>query len=154
MIINWQCKYFTELSTSELYQVIKLRLEVFAVEQNCVYQDCDNRDQDSWHLMGWQDGRLIAYARLLPPGLAYDTPSIGRVVTSPLVRGNGIGKELMQTAISKIKELYGQTEITISAQVYLKTFYSYFNFHTIGDSYIEDEIEHIKMKTSQQRSGR
>ena len=144
-MINWQCKYFTELSTPELYKILRLRIEVFAVQQNCVYQDCDDKDQDSLHLMGWKNGILVAYARLLPPGLAFDAPSIGRVVTSPGNRRTGLGKELMQVAISKIKELYGDSDITISAQVYLKNFYSSFNFQSVGESYIEDGIDHIRM---------
>ena len=147
-MVNWHIKHYSELTLEELYQVLRLRLEVFAVEQQCVYQDCDNKDQESWHLMGWEGNNLVAYARLLPPGLSYNTASIGRVVTASDSRGQGLGKELMLTAIGKTRELFGHAGITISAQVYLQAFYSSFGFQTIGVSYIEDEIEHIRMKMS------
>lgn len=146
-MISWQCKHFKELSNLELYAIIRLRIAVFSIEQQCIYQDCDNRDEESWHLMGWANGQLVAYARLLPPELVYDTASIGRVVTDTAVRGTGMGRELMRTAIQNIHNLFGSTEITISAQLYLKDFYASFNFKTVGESYLEDQIDHIKMKT-------
>lgn len=145
---TWQCKPFAELTLSELYDVLKLRTEVFIIEQNCIYQDCDGKDEASWHLMGMVNGTLCAYARLLPPGLSYDTPSIGRVVTSPQYRNKGKGKELIEVAIKKIFDLFGHPAITISAQVYLEQFYTSFNFQSTGPIYLEDNIEHIKMKRS------
>jgi ElaA protein len=143
---NWSCKAFTELSNQELYKILQLRASVFVVEQNCPYQDCDDKDQASYHLMGWQNGNLVTYTRILPPGLAYKEPSIGRVVTSSAVRRTGIGRELMTNSIEKTHELFGKGPITIGAQLYLKKFYESFGFKQIGDPYLEDGIEHIKMK--------
>jgi ElaA protein len=145
-MITWSCKSFTELTNEELYKILQLRMAVFVVEQNCVYQDCDDKDQQSYHYMGWKKNKLVAYSRLLPPGIAYANPSIGRVVTSPLVRGNKIGRELMKRSINKTIELFGKVSITIGAQLYLKDFYESFGFIKTGDIYLEDGIEHIKMQ--------
>jgi ElaA protein len=115
------------------------------VEQNCVYADCDNKDQGSYHFMGWNQGKLVAYTRLLPPGLAFDESSIGRVVTSPTVRGTGAGRELMERSIQKIHDLFGKSSIKIGAQLYLKKFYESLGFIQCSPIYLEDGIEHIKM---------
>lgn len=145
-MINWICKSFEELTTLELYALLQLRNEVFIVEQNCPYLDVDGKDLKSFHLMAWKEDRLIAYTRLIPPGISYDEVSIGRVVNSPSVRGSGIGKELMQLSIAKIYELFGKQDIVIGAQLYLKKFYSDLGFVQEGDVYLEDNIEHILMR--------
>ena len=145
-MITWSCKSFTELTIEELYKILQLRMEVFVVEQNSVYQDCDDKDQRSYHYMGWQKDKLVAYTRLLPPGIAYPNCSIGRVVTSPLVRGYKIGRELMERSINKTTELFGKASITIGAQLYLKNFYESLGFIKTSDIYLEDGIEHIKMQ--------
>jgi Predicted acyltransferase len=145
MKITWSCKTFNDLTPGELYSILQLRNEVFIVEQDCVYQDCDGKDQQSHHFMGWQQDKLVAYTRLLPAGIAYVEISIGRVVTSPSIRGNGIGKELMIRSIDKIHELFGQNPIKIGAQLYLKNFYESLGFNQISDVYLEDGIEHIHM---------
>jgi len=147
MDIKWTCKSFNDLTKEELYKIIQLRISVFCVEQNCPYQDCDDRDQASYHFMAWQKDDLVAYTRLLPPGLAYKESSIGRVVTSASTRGTGLGKELMKRSIEQTNLLFNTTAITISAQLYLKAFYESFGFKAIGDPYLEDNILHIKMKT-------
>ena len=147
-MISWILKKFDELTIHELYAILQLRNEVFAIEQTCVYPDMDNRDQPSYHLMCMQNKKLVAYARIIPPGIVYTEPSIGRVVTSPIARGTGTGKELMKRSISCILELYGKTPIRISAQVYLQKFYTEFGFQSIGDVYMEDSIEHIEMVKS------
>lgn len=145
-MINWICKKFDELSSVELYAIMQLRNEVFVVEQNCVYQDADNKDQPSWHLMGWINNKLIAYTRILPPGVAYAIePSIGRVVTSPSVRGSGIGRELMKKSIEQLCKLFGNTTIKIGAQIYLLKFYTSLGFQQSSDIYLEDNIEHVEM---------
>lgn len=145
MNINWQLKKFTDLTAHELYAIMHLRNTVFVVEQNCVYQDADNKDQGSSHLMGWNENSLVAYTRLLPPGLAFNEPSIGRVVTAPVVRGSGIGKELMQTSIEELKKLFGDLPVKIGAQLYLEKFYTSLGFKKCSDIYLEDDIKHIEM---------
>jgi Predicted acyltransferase len=145
---KWTCKKFEELTKEELYKIIQLRLSVFAVEQNCPYQDCDDKDQASWHMMGWQNDQLIAYSRLIPPGIAYEDPSIGRVVTATNVRGTRMGKELMARSVAQVHQLFGKIPITISAQLYLTRFYESVGFTIISDVYLEDRIDHIKMRLS------
>lgn len=138
-------KPFSALSPSELYQILRLRNEVFIVEQNCVYQDLDNKDIHCLHLMGWQDDQIIAYSRIVPPGLSYVEPSIGRVVTSPLVRRTGAGRKLMLNSIDLLYNNFGETAIKISAQFYLKAFYESLGFQKNSEIYLEDGIDHIEM---------
>jgi ElaA protein len=145
IMITWTIKLFSELSPHELYIILRLRSEVFVVEQDCVFQDMDNKDQYCYHLMGWQNNELVAYTRIVPPGISYDLPSIGRVVTSPKARNSGMGKLLMEKSIEELTRLYGQTSIRIGAQLYLKKFYSSFGFEQSGDVYDEDGIDHIEM---------
>ena len=145
MKIQWYCKAFDELTANELYQVVRLRNEVFVVEQNCVFQDADNKDQECLHLMGWAEADLAAYTRLAPPGYIYEEASIGRVVTSPGYRRKGLGHELMQRSIDVCMSYFGRTNIKLGAQFYLKEFYSSFGFVPVGETYIEDGIKHIYM---------
>ncbi len=146
-MITWQCKKFSELSVEELYKILQLRNEVFVVEQNCAYQDCDGRDFSSWHITGWDKDVLIAYSRILPPGLLYkDAASIGRVLTTPLARGQEAGKQLMFYSLKKLYDLFGEVKVTIGAQLYLKRFYESFHFIQTGSIYLEDGIQHIPME--------
>lgn len=145
MNIAWKCKSFGEMNSHELYAVMRLRSEVFIVEQNCVYQDADNKDQKSFHLMGWAGDDLAAYARLVPKGVSFPHPSIGRVITSAKYRGAGAGKALMRQAIDYSNQLFGQQPIKIGAQVYLQKFYESFGFQQVSEQYLEDEIPHIEM---------
>src|SRR5215211_1132496 len=133
MQIEWRLKAFDDLRPDELYAVLQLRNEVFVVEQNCVFQDADDKDQDSFHLMGFANNRLAAYTRLVPPGVAYTEMSIGRVVTSPAVRCSGAGRELMKKSIDSCYHLFGEGPIKIGAQLYLKNFYESFGFRQISD---------------------
>lgn len=144
-MLQWTCKKFENLSVHELYQLLRLRSEVFVVEQNCVFLDMDDKDQGCYHLLGTADEQLVAYTRLVPPGLIYPVASIGRVVTAPSVRRTGAGRALMQTSIEKAHELFGSGAIKIGAQYYLKAFYESFGFVQISDIYLEDGIEHICM---------
>jgi ElaA protein len=145
-MINWSIKKFDNLTPHELYSVLQLRNEVFVVEQNCVFQDADNKDQDSHHLMGWNNEMLVAYSRIVPPGIAYDVfPSIGRVVTSPKKRRSGMGKILMQQSIEELQKLFGESSIKLGAQLYLKKFYESFGFAQSSEVYMEDGIPHIEM---------
>lgn len=143
--MNWTIKKFNELSLEELYAILRLRTEVFVVEQNCVFQDMDNKDQLCYHLMGWKDDQLIAYTRLVPPGISYEYPSIGRVVTSPSARRGGIGKILMNRSIEATEKLFGKMAIRIGAQLYLKQFYESLGFAQTSAVYDEDGIDHIEM---------
>jgi ElaA protein len=147
-MITWICKPFDELSLYELYACLRLRNEVFVVEQHCVFQDADNKDPASHHVMGWQQGTLVAYTRLVPPGVAYAEPGIGRVVIAITARGSGIGRELMQRSINECRKLYGNTIIGIGAQLYLKEFYGSLGFVPTGGIYPEDGIDHIQMLLS------
>ena len=144
-MITWNCKKFDELTTRELYAIIQLRNEVFVVEQNCVYQDADDIDLSSFHFMGWQEDRLAAYTRIIPPGVVYAQVSIGRVVTSPIERRTGLGRELMKLSIQQVYELFGNLPIRIGAQQYLQTFYITMGFQIEGETYLLDGIEHIEM---------
>lgn len=144
--IHWTKKKFNELTVEELYIILRLRSEVFVVEQNCPYLDTDNKDQYCHHLMGWKDDQLVAYTRIVPPGISYDEyPSIGRVVTSPAARRGGFGRMLMEKSIEETISLYGETPIRIGAQLYLKEFYTSLGFITSSNVYLEDGIEHIEM---------
>ena len=139
-MIKFECKKFSELSPNELYEIIHLRNEVFVVEQNCVFQDADHKDQNAYHLMAWIDGNLAGYTRLLSPGIAYENMSIGRVVTSPKHRRSGVGKALMEESIKMCYDLFGSGNIKIGAQLYLKKFYESFGFVQVGEGYLEDGI--------------
>jgi ElaA protein len=143
--ITIACTPFDSLTPQALYQIIQLRNEVFVVEQQCVFQDADGKDPFAHHLTIHSGDVLIAYARLLPPGIAYEYMSIGRVITSPQSRRTGAGKLLMREAISECHRLFGEGPIKIGAQLYLKEFYGSFGFQTIGEEYLEDNIEHIHM---------
>lgn len=145
MSINWNCKLFDELNVHELYAILRLRTEVFVVEQNCVFQDMDNKDQSSYHVCGWASDQLVAYTRLVPAGVSYEQASIGRVITAPSARSTGMGKELMQYSIKKLYERWGKQSIKLGAQLYLKKFYESFGFQQTSDIYIEDGIPHIEM---------
>jgi ElaA protein len=139
-------KPFTELTPHELYSIMRLRNEVFVVEQNCVYQDADGKDPFCHHLLIWDNTTLVAYTRLLPKGLSYDSyMSIGRVVSAPSHRKKGIGRLLMQVSIEACYRLFGREAIRIGAQLYLKKFYESLGFLQTGDRYLEDNIEHIEM---------
>jgi len=144
-MINWTCKTFAELTPDELYAILRLRSEVFVVEQNCVFLDMDNKDQKSHHLMGWQDGELLGYTRLLRSGISYVESSIGRVVTSPAARRRGAGRDLLNKSIATLYTLYGKQPIRIGAQCYLTKFYESFGFVPKGEIYLEDGIQHVEM---------
>lgn len=145
MQIQWLLKKFEELTPYQLYAILQLRNEVFVVEQNCVFQDADDKDQNAFHFMGFINDKLVAYTRLVPPGEVYEQASIGRVITSPSVRRTGAGKELMRKSIDAIYKLFGVQPIKIGAQLYLKKFYQSFGFEQVSEVYLEDGIEHIYM---------
>jgi ElaA protein len=138
-------KAFQQLTANELYNLLRLRSEVFVVEQNCVFLDQDNKDQQCHHLLLYADGELAAYTRLVPAGLSYTEMSIGRVVTSPAHRGSGLGKKVMQLSIQSCAEVFGPGIIRIGAQTYALPFYNSLGFVADGEVYDEDGIEHVEM---------
>jgi ElaA protein len=144
--IKWKITPFEGLSLSELYSILELRSLVFVVEQNCVYQDIDNKDQKALHLMGEIDGKLVAYARLFDAGIYFENTSIGRVIVHPEARAQKLGHQLIQKATEQIKRLFDKEQITISAQLYLQKFYESHGFIQTSDVYLEDDIPHIEMK--------
>lgn len=146
MPISWKTKTFDELSTQELYQILRLRSEVFVVEQNCVYQDIDNKDQKALHLFGIVEGEIIAYSRLFKPGDYFEFSSIGRVVVAEKHRDKNFGHELIDQSILEINRRFNVQNITISAQLYLKKFYESHGFKATSAIYLEDDIPHIEMK--------
>ena len=142
---DFYTKNFEMLTTDELYEILRLRSEVFVVEQNCVYQDLDNKDQKALHILGYKNNKIIAYARVFDAGDYFKFPSIGRVVVHPKYRNKQIGFELVKTAIMVINVHFKQYDIAISAQEHLEDFYNRLDFKRKGKSYLEDGIPHIKM---------
>jgi len=138
-------KTFDGLSKKELYGILQLRSEVFVVEQNCIYQDVDGKDQKALHIMGTKDGKLVAYTRVFNPGDYFKNPSIGRVVVRKKERKHGYGKVIMQTSIDEIGKRFPKSTIELSAQTYLLKFYRELGFATQGEEYLEDGIPHIRM---------
>ena len=146
-MIQFKIKPFLELSTNDLYAILQLRSEVFVVEQNCVYQDIDGKDQKAIHVLGYSEGILVAYSRLFKPKDYFEYASIGRVIVKASHRDKKFGHELMQVSIDAIITLFQETKITISAQLYLQKFYESHGFVVVGESYLEDDIPHIEMKS-------
>lgn len=146
MKLKWQIKPFEALSVNELYDFLRLRSEVFVVEQNCIYLDLDGKDKLALHLFGEYEGKIVAHSRLFKAGISFDNASIGRVVVDPQYRDRKWGHDLMKESISGILEHFGETKITIGAQLYLKKFYESHGFVQCSEMYLEDDIPHIKMK--------
>ena len=144
--LRWVTKTFNELNANELYSLLRLRSEVFVVEQNCIFLDMDNNDQKAFHTIGFIGEEVVATTRLFDKNIMYDGyQSIGRVVSAPKHRGLGIGKALMQYSIQECERLFGKGPIKIGAQLYLKKFYNEQGFEQSGEVYLEDEIDHIPM---------
>lgn len=143
--IRWVLKPFERLRAKELYQILLLRSKVFVVEQKCIYLDMDNKDQKAFHLMGWYHNLLVAYSRLFAPGDYFREGAMGRIISAPEVRGQGIGKSLMQESIEIAHRMYGDGPIRIAAQCYLEEFYHSFGFQSEGKQFLEDGIPHIEM---------
>lgn len=149
MAIRWHWSAFEHLTRDQLYEILRMRQEVFTVEQDCAYQDADGKDPFAWHLCGWSDEpespALLAYLRVVFPGKKYVEPSIGRVLTAASTRGTGLGRELMRRAVENTEREYPHASIRISAQQHLERFYSRFSFERVSDPYDEDGIAHIEM---------
>ena len=137
-------KEFTELTTEELYEILKLRAEVFVVEQNCPYQDLDDKDQSSYHLFLEDNGQIIAVLRILPKNIAYKEMAIGRLIVKKSYRGKGISRKMMLRAMEFITEDLGKEKIRLSGQAYLSDFYQSLGFEKVSEMYLEDGIEHFE----------
>ena len=145
LALEWRLATFDRLAASELYALLQLRTEVFVMEQNCIFQDMDGTDDQAAHLLGTQEGQLVAYARLFPAGVKFAEASIGRVVTRASSRGQGLGHLLILRAIAAVQTLWGAQPIRIGAQARLKAYYSQHGFVDVGMPFIEDGIDHIEM---------
>lgn len=146
-MLKYQCLPFNELSNNQLYDLLQLRQDVFVVEQNCPYLDADGKDQNSYHVLGYDNHyKLQAYTRLVPKGISYTNySSIGRVITSSSIRGKNQGKPLMNFSIAKCLDIWPTDSIKISAQTYIVKFYRSLGFEEVGEEYLEDDIPHIAM---------
>jgi len=145
MAVSWEVKSFLQLAPLELYQILQLRIEVFMLEQNCLYPECDDKDLPAYHLFASTAGKVVAYARLLPQNISYPELSIGRVVVHASYRKDGLGKELMERAIQFWAQHAPGESIRISAQLYLQRFYEDQGFTRVSEEYLEDGIPHIEM---------
>lgn len=144
-MLEIKVKSFEALTKNELYDLLQLRSEVFVVEQDCVYQDIDYKDQKSFHVLGFKNEKIIAYTRIFKPGDYFEFASIGRVVVVKNEREHKYGFDIMNASAEAIKKYFKETTIKISAQVYLKKFYNNLGFKAIGEEYLEDDIPHIAM---------
>ena len=145
MAIQWKTKSFDTLSVHELYDILRLRSEIFVVEQKCVYLDLDGKDKVALHLFGEFEGKIVAHARLFKAGVSFDNASIGRVTVEANYRDRKWGHDLMREAIAGVLEHFGEIKITIGAQLYLKKFYESHGFVQTSEMYLEDDIPHIEM---------
>ena len=148
--LQWNCFQFSDLDNHKLYEILKLRVDVFVVEQNCAYPELDNKDyhKDTRHMFAHSGKKLLAYSRLLPPALSYPEASIGRFAVDASVHRQGIGTELLNSSINKINAVWPDSNISISAQDYLQNFYEKAGFKKVSDVYLEDGIPHIEMLKS------
>lgn len=150
MNIEWICKHHSDLGKEQLYAILKLRSEVFVVEQKCAYLDPDGQDLagDTCHLMGWADDQLVAYLRLLDPESQGGDVVIGRVLTSAEGRGKGLGHEMLEEALKQAEKNWPAIPIYLSAQAHLQGYYGKYGFVVAGEEYLEDDIPHIGMRRS------
>ncbi|BCB05189.1 GNAT family N-acetyltransferase [Bacillus sp. KH172YL63] len=143
--MSWKVKSFNELSNYELYEMLQVRTQVFVVEQNCPYLEVDGKDLHAHHLYKEENGEVVAYARLLPAGVSYTEPSIGRVLVKEAYRGKGFASELMTRGLAFIHDEWGEQTVKIQAQEYLRAFYESFGFRAVTETYLDDGIPHIDM---------
>lgn len=143
--MKFTLKTFDELTNSELYNILKERTAVFVVEQNCPYAEVDGKDMQSYHLYKEENGEIIAYLRILPPGVSYEELSIGRVLVKKEYRGQKLAQELMAVALQFIHDELNETTVKIQAQDYLRNFYQSFGFLAISETYLDDNIPHVDM---------
>lgn len=142
--MEWKLKKFNDLTINELYEILQLRIEIFVVEQDCPYQDLDDKDKDSWHLFLENNDEIIATLRIIPENISYKEMSIGRVVVKKKYRGQGLSKEMMKKAIDFIIDDLNKNKIRLSGQAYLTEFYTSLGFNKVLECYLEDGIEHFE----------
>jgi len=146
--ITWQTKHFKDLTVDEYFELLFLRTEIFVVEQDCPYQEVDEKDRVSYHLFGSaENGKVIAVSRVLPQGISYKEISIGRVALKKEYRRQGIADQMMLETFRFINQKFGKQPIRISAQQYLLKFYAKHGFNQVGEMYLEDNIPHVEMVT-------
>lgn len=138
-------KRFEELTLAELYNLLQLRSQVFVVEQDCVYQDIDGKDEKALHVLGFENDQLVAYTRIFPPGVYFKEAAIGRVVVDEKKRKNAYGHEILKASLRAIEKAFNTQKVKLSAQTYLVKFYQRHGFHPVGEGYLEDGIPHIAM---------
>lgn len=144
--LHWQCCPFAGLGNLQLHAIYAARSAVFVVEQDCVYQDIDGLDPVCHHLIAWTaDRQVAAYLRIVPPGLTFAEPALGRVLSTAAWRGSGVGKQLIANGIRALRDIYPKQAIRIGAQAYLEKFYAGFGFRSVSEVYLEDDIPHIEM---------
>ncbi|MFV0247954.1 MAG: GNAT family N-acetyltransferase [Tenacibaculum sp.] len=143
--MDFVVKKFNSLYVNDLYEILQIRSEIFVIEQNCIYQDIDNKDKKALHIIGRKNDKIAAYARVFDSGVLFDTPSISRLLVVKAERGHGYGNSLLNTAISAVYNNFKNKNISISAQFYLIEFYISHGFKTVGKQYLEDGLKHIKM---------
>lgn len=143
--MTWYTAHWDDWNKDDLYDCLALRTAVFVIEQNCPYQEVDGKDRSSWHLWARDEGQVVAYARIVAPGVSYPEVSIGRVVVADSIRGKGLGRKLMVRSLAFIRESLGPQPVRISAQEYLLDFYRTLGFETVGTGYLEDGIPHQQM---------
>ncbi|WP_461615207.1 GNAT family N-acetyltransferase [Clostridium sp. Marseille-QA1073] len=143
--MTWKLKKFEELTTLELHNIVRERINVFVVEQNCIYEELDGLDLKSYHLFKEENNNVIAYLRIIPKGLVYDEVAIGRVLTVKEHRGKGTFAELMEKAINFIENELNEKSIKISAQEYLRKAYGKFGFKEVSEVYLDVNIPHVEM---------
>ena len=145
--MNWECLTFSQLTTDQLYELLKLRVDIFVVEQNCPYHELDEHDRhpETRHLLGYQGDQLVAYLRILPPGCTYPQVSIGRVAVHQLMRGKGASHALLQQGLDHAESIWPEQSIKLGAQSYLLDFYKKHGFKVVSEEYLEDGIPHIDM---------
>jgi ElaA protein len=144
-MITIKTKHFNELNIYELYYLLQLRSEVFVVEQDCVYQDIDDKDQKALHVLGFKGSKIVAYTRIFKPGDYFKEASIGRVVVAKNERQHKYGYDIMKASIQVINDMFNENTIRISAQCYLQSFYNNLGFKAVGEEYLEDGIPHVAM---------
>ncbi|MFC7366130.1 MAG: GNAT family N-acetyltransferase [Bhargavaea sp.] len=144
--MKWTVKNFAELTADELYEILRLRVDVFVVEQECPYPEIDGHDRAALHLSGWEGDTIAAYARIIKPGEVHEDPAIGRVIVRKSHRGKGIARELVERAKEVAAERYGDIPVHLSAQLHLKEFYASCGFRPVSEPYDEDGIPHVDMR--------